>query len=94
VTHFKIINGTGKGDERPLCETCTRSHVIRGDRFEDSLTFCAAFSSGLIRVPFPVRQCSDYVRYGHMRIDEMEKIALDIKTDKRVRGMTPDESAK
>lgn len=68
-----IKNGTPL--EGPsLCESCSRSHVVKGYRQNEQLVVCQALYPER-RVRFPVRDCSNYAHKGRLTLRQMEEIA-------------------
>ncbi len=60
------------------CATCFSGHIIRGFRESEELIFCD-FSSPLIRIPFKVRECSNYRDRNRPDWKQMEDLAIDIQ---------------
>jgi hypothetical protein len=84
---FSIRNGTPVGSES-LCKTCTYVHMQSGYRESEELIFC---NFGNLRlVPFPVKECTDYTNRTLPTWEQMEKLALDVKSapNKRVKGFS------
>jgi len=52
-----VKNGTPIGTQS-RCETCEHSHILRGYRESEEVTFC--YYATLMAVPFKVRDCSNY----------------------------------
>jgi hypothetical protein len=80
---IKIKGGTVAHHERPLCETCRWSTVIRGARLGQEIVECNQLSFQNQRVPFPVVSCSGYTDRNHPSIREMEEMAWLLRSDAR-----------
>ena len=78
---IKVRGGTAALHERPLCESCRWSTVIRGLRLGDEIVECSQLSFRNQRVPFPVASCSGYINRNHPSIREMEEIAWILRSD-------------
>ncbi len=72
---FSIRNGTPVSSE-PLCRSCKWVHMQRGFRDSEEIVFCNY--DGMRKIPFPVRECSDYKNRTHPTWDQMEELALPI----------------
>jgi hypothetical protein len=59
------------------CATCTHAHVMQGFRETEEVTYCT-FACELIRVPFKVRDCSNYADRHRPTWAQMEELAIDI----------------
>ena len=62
------------------CSLCTHAHIIRGYRESEELVFCD-FTSPLIRIPFKVKECSNYRDRTSPDWGQMEKLAIDLKPE-------------
>ena len=60
------------------CSSCTNAHIIRGYRESEELVFCD-YASDLIRVPFKVKECSNYRDRTSPDWEQMEKLAIDVR---------------
>jgi hypothetical protein len=80
---IKVRGGTVAQNERPLCETCRWSTIIRGVRFGDEIVECGQLSYRNQRVPFPVVSCTGYANRNHPSIREMEETAWLLRSDPR-----------
>ena len=75
---FTIKNGTPVSSE-PLCHSCKWVHMQRGFRDSEVVVFC---DYGTLRkVPFPVRDCSDYCDRTMPSWKQMQDLALPIETN-------------
>lgn len=72
----KLIEITRPGDGQSLCRTCYWAHAQKGFRESEETNFC--MFGPLRKVPFPVRDCTDYMNRKLPTRDQMEKIALII----------------
>jgi hypothetical protein len=89
---FTIKNGTPVGNES-RCKTCMHVHMQTGFRESEELIFC---NYGNLRiVPFPVKDCTDYQNRTMPTWEQMEKLALDVKSapNKTVKGFSIEEPA-
>jgi len=71
----KLITLTRPGDGQSLCRTCYWAHAQKGFRESEDLVFCA-FGPELRRIPFPVRDCTDFLNRTLPTRRQMEEIAL------------------
>jgi hypothetical protein len=78
---IKIRGGTVDHGQRPLCETCRWSTVIRGPRLGDEIVECSRLSYRNQRVPFPVVSCSGYADRRQASLREMEEMAWVLRSD-------------
>lgn len=60
------------------CASCTNAHIIRGFRESEELVFCD-YASDLIRIPFKVKECSNYRDRTSPDWEQMEKLAIDVQ---------------
>jgi hypothetical protein len=74
----KLITITKPGDGESLCRTCYWAHAQKGFRESEEVVFCAF--GPLRKVPFRVRDCTDYLNRVLPTRAQMEKIALIIPT--------------
>jgi hypothetical protein len=74
----KLIAITRPSDGQSLCRTCYWAHSQKGFRESEEVIFCA-FGS-LRKLPFPVRECTDYLNRTLPTRRQMEDIALIIPT--------------
>ena len=75
----KLITLTRPGDGQSLCRTCYWSHAQKGFRESEEVIFCAF--GPLRKLPFPVRDCTDYLNRTLPTRSQMEKIALIIPSE-------------
>ena len=73
---IKIRNATPREGE-PLCFTCCNGHVQRGFSPSEVDVYCS-LGYGIRRVPFRVRECSDYENRSAPRLYQLEEIAVDL----------------
>jgi hypothetical protein len=64
------------------CSSCTHAHIIRGFRESEELSFCD-YASDLIRIPFKVKDCSNYRDRTSPDWEQMEKLAIDVRPSVR-----------
>jgi hypothetical protein len=70
---INIKNGTPTHGPS-LCDTCFRSHIVRGYRQSEQVVVCQATYPEM-RVHFPVRECSSYSDKGRQTLRQMEEVA-------------------
>jgi hypothetical protein len=75
----KLITITRPSDGESLCRTCYWAHAQRGFRESEEIVFCAF--GPLRKVPFRVRDCTDYLNRILPTRAQMEKIALIIPNE-------------
>lgn len=75
----KLITITRPGDGQSLCRSCYWAHAQKGFRESEELIFCAF--GPLRKVPFGVRDCTDYLNRTLPTRAQMEKIALIIRNE-------------
>ena len=75
----KLITITRPGDGQSLCRSCYWAHAQKGFRESEEVIFCAF--GPLRKVPFRVRDCTDYLNRTLPTRDQMERIALIIPTE-------------
>lgn len=75
----KLIRITQPSDGESLCRTCYWAHAQKGFRESEEIVFCAF--GPMRRVPFKVRDCTDYLNRTLPTRRQMEDIALIIPTD-------------
>ena len=77
---LKVQNATPPGRDS-LCYSCTWAQVVRGFRDCELLVFCERqFPSH--KIPFPVRECTNYFDQKTPSKQDMEEIAWEIGTKK------------
>lgn len=69
-----------------LCETCIYGLVLRGKAESEQLMLCT-HCTPVLRVPFPVRECSEYSDRGVPSLYSMEKIAMILLQEASARKM-------
>jgi hypothetical protein len=74
----KLIESTREDDGQSLCRTCYWAHAQRGFRESEETNFC--MFGPMRKLPFRVRECTDYLNRTLPTRHEMEKIALIIPT--------------
>jgi len=75
----KLITMTKPSDGESLCRTCYWAHAQRGFRESEEIVFCAF--GPLRKVPFRVRDCTDYLNRVLPTRTQMERIALIIPNE-------------
>ncbi len=70
-----IKNGSSMAGES-LCRTCRHAHIQTGYRQSEELVHCNFAWDSLRRVPFNVRDCTDYAERNTPTLDKMWEIAL------------------
>jgi hypothetical protein len=61
-----------------LCDTCENAMTVKGYRESQEVVICE-WAYPRLRVMFPVRDCSRYMNRTREDLEEMKKIAWDIK---------------
>lgn len=61
-----------------LCDTCVHAHVVRGYRETEHLAVCT-YVTPMVRVTFPVRECSSHVDKTREPLYEMKKVAWELQ---------------
>jgi hypothetical protein len=74
----KVYGGTPAGNES-RCDTCSFARVIQGYSENEKIVICDSLYEP-IRIPFKVRECSDYLDKRLPRIRDMEEIAWQIRS--------------
>jgi hypothetical protein len=69
----KVYGGTAIGQDS-RCDSCVFARVIRGYSESECITLCDRLYEA-IRIPFKVRECSDYIDKRLPRIEHFEDIA-------------------
>lgn len=79
-----IINVKGAKGNKRLCDSCDRSHIIKGPKESDELIWCTAngFDSPTV-INIEVHECNKYRAKNMPSLYEMEKMALIITQDKK-----------
>lgn len=76
VVPIHVKNGTPIGSES-RCESCEHSHVLRGYRESEEVTYC--YYATLMVVPFKVRDCSNYTDKARPNWEQMQELAIEIR---------------
>lgn len=74
----KVYGGTAVGQES-RCDSCVYSRVIRGYSQSEKITLCERMFRP-IRIPFPVRECTDYLDKRLPCIEDLEDIAWILRS--------------
>ena len=69
----KVYGGTSVGQES-RCDSCVYSRIIRGYSQSEKITLCDRMFEP-IRIPFPVRECTDYLDKRLPCVEDLEDIA-------------------
>src|SRR5215472_12605994 len=69
----KVYGGTSVGQES-RCDSCVYSRIIRGYSQSEKITLCDRIFEP-IRIPFPVRECTDYLDRRLPCVEDLEDIA-------------------
>jgi hypothetical protein len=72
------------------CDSCVYARIIRGYSESEKITLCDRIFEP-IRIPFPVRECSDYLDKRLPCIEDLEDLAwvLRSKNAGKTAGFTP-----
>jgi hypothetical protein len=73
----KVYGGTRVGDES-RCDSCVYAGIIQGFSESERIVICGRRDEPL-RVPFKVKECSDYEDKRLPPYWEMQKIAWDVR---------------
>ncbi len=68
-----MYGGTPVGTES-LCKTCTYGRIVKGYSMLERIFICDRYLEP-IRIPFKVRECSDYLDKRLPDIEDMKKMA-------------------
>jgi len=71
-----VKDGTAIGSQS-CCVTCEHSHILRGYRESEEITFC--YYATLMAVPFKVRDCSNYSDKARPNWEQMQDLAIEIR---------------
>lgn len=74
----KVYGGTSVGQES-RCDSCVYARVIRGYSQSEKITLCDRIFEP-IRIPFPVRECSDYLDRRLPCVEDLENIAWVLRS--------------
>ena len=69
----KVYGGTPVGQDSQ-CDTCVYSRIIRGYSESEKITFCDRIFEP-VRIPFRVRECSDYLDKRLPCVEDLQDIA-------------------
>lgn len=70
-----VKNGTPIGSQS-RCESCEHSHILRGFRESEEVTYC--YYATLLKVPFKVRDCSNYSDKARPNWEQMKDLAIEL----------------
>lgn len=79
MDNSKLIEITKPGDGQSLCRTCYWAHAQKGFRESEEAIFC--MFGPMRKLPFRVRDCTDYMNRTLPTRAQMERIALIIPTE-------------
>lgn len=71
--NLKVKDGTPVGNY-PICNTCSWGLVMKGYRTSEELVYCRLTYPDVL-VPFPVRECTNYINRTLPSKEDMEKTA-------------------
>lgn len=74
----KVYGGTSIGQDS-RCDSCVYARVIRGYSESECITLCDRLYEA-IRIPFKVRECTDFIDKRLPRIEHLEDIAWVIRS--------------
>ena len=74
----KVYGGTPVG-QASRCDTCVYARIIRGYAHSEKITICDRIFHPL-HIPFPVRECSDYVDKRLPCIEDLELMAWELRS--------------
>src|SRR5215470_73763 len=75
-----VYGGTKVGTES-LCDSCVYARIIRGYAESERIAICDRLFEPM-RIPFKVSECSDYSDKRLPAVEDMEKIAWMMVTNK------------
>jgi hypothetical protein len=81
MNYRKVYGGTPKGNES-RCDTCVYVRLIRGYADSERIVICDRYLEP-IRITFKVYECSDYLNRTLPDVDELEKIAWELRPNAR-----------
>jgi len=79
---MKVRGGTTRGDQSSLCKSCSSSHIIRGEKLDDEITYCFHYGER-VRVPFKVLECNVWDDKSKASVHDMAKIAWIVNSDRK-----------
>jgi len=74
----KVYGGTAVR-QGSRCDSCVYSRIIRGYSQSEKITFCDRMFEP-IRIPFPVRECTDYLDKRLPCVEDLEDIAWILRS--------------
>ncbi|HET9792711.1 MAG TPA: hypothetical protein VFR08_15560 [Candidatus Angelobacter sp.] len=74
----KVYGGTAIGQDS-RCDSCVFARVIRGYSESECITLCDRLYEA-IRIPFKVRECTDFIDKRLPRIEHLEDIAWVLRS--------------
>jgi hypothetical protein len=74
----KVYGGTPVGQESK-CDTCVYARIIRGYSESEKITLCDRIFDP-VRIPFRVRECSDYLDRRLPCVEDLEDIAWMLRS--------------
>ena len=74
----KVYGGTPVGQDSK-CDSCVYARIIRGYSESEKLTFCDRIFEP-VRIPFRVRDCSDYLDKRLPCVEDLEDIAWVLRS--------------
>ena len=74
----KVYGGTPVGQDSK-CDTCVYARIIRGYSESEKITLCDRLFEP-IRIPFRVRECSDYLDRRLPCVEDLEDIAWTLRS--------------
>ena len=74
----KVYGGTPVGQDSK-CDTCVYARIIRGYSESEKITICDRIFEP-IRIPFRVRECSDYLDRRLPCVEDLEDIAWVLRS--------------
>lgn len=81
MDYRKVYGGTPRGNES-RCDTCLYVRLIRGYADSQRIVICDRYLEP-IRISFKVYECSDYVNRNLPDVEELEKIAWELRPSAR-----------
>jgi hypothetical protein len=81
MNYRKVYGGTPQGNES-RCDTCLYVRLIKGYAESERIVICDRYFEP-IRITFKVYECSDYANRNLPDVDEMEKIAWELRPNER-----------
>lgn len=78
----KVRGGTPRGGSESMCKSCRLAQITKGINNQE-LVLCRAAGNSLMRVNFPVVECSVYEDKSQPPLYEMQNIAWIVKSRNR-----------